>query len=84
VSAVGWLIAAAGVVLLYLSLKPRPASIQTLADKLGGSTGATGDLNPSAPAIVGIPKTILPTGYADCLVGGGKWNFNGGDCVMPG
>lgn len=83
-SAVGWLIAVAGVGLLYLALKPRLPSVPTLADKLGGSPGATGDLNPAAPVIVGIPKSILPSGYADCITGGGQWNYNGGDCVTAG
>jgi hypothetical protein len=84
VSAIGWLIAAGGVVLLYLSLRPQAASVASVASKLGGSPGATTDLNPSAPIIVGIPKSILPTGYAECIASGGKWNYNGGDCVTAG
>ena len=88
-SAVGWLIAAAGVALLYLSLKPRAAAVSSpsLAERLGGGAGFLGDphaLDPGAPVIVGIPKSILPTGYAECIASGGLWNYNGGSCVTAG
>lgn len=83
-SAIGWLIAAGGVALLYLSLRPHPSDVASVASKLGGSPGATTDLNPGKPPIVGIPSEILPSTYAECITKGGKWNFNAGDCVYAG
>lgn len=81
-SAVGWLIAAGGVALLYLALKPRAGSVTPLADKLGGNPSwIPSPLDPGKPPIVGIPKSILPSGYADCITSGGFWNYNGGSCV---
>jgi hypothetical protein len=82
VSAIGWLIAAGGVALLYLSLRPQ-ASVPS-APSLGGSPNIPHPLDPSAPVIVGIPKSILPTGYAECITNGGHWNYNAGDCVTAG
>lgn len=77
-STIGVALVVGGGFLIYESLAGK------LAPSTPGSFAKPGPLDPGQPPVVGIPPSILPTGYAECIANGGRWNTDTGSCITAG